>query len=79
MADEKDEVRQLARTLQTCLELTEPVQQIQLFKKVGFFSQRCKARRLELDVLFVFISCSHILGSDKNRSSSAIFRLIKQY
>lgn len=36
VADEKDEVKQLAQTLQTCLELTDPVQQIQLVKKVGF-------------------------------------------
>ncbi|CAG10186.1 unnamed protein product [Tetraodon nigroviridis] len=35
VADEKDEVKQLAQTLQTCLELTEPVQQIQLVKKAG--------------------------------------------
>lgn len=29
-----DGVRQVAQTLQSCLELTEPVQQIQLVKKV---------------------------------------------
>lgn len=32
----EDGVRQVAQTLQSCLELTEPVQQIQLVKKVGF-------------------------------------------
>ncbi|KAK5853649.1 hypothetical protein PBY51_014784 [Eleginops maclovinus] len=32
---EEDGVRELAQTLQSCLELTEPVQQIQLFKKAG--------------------------------------------
>ncbi|XP_029306193.1 thyroid adenoma-associated protein [Cottoperca gobio] len=31
----EDEIRQVARTLQSCLELTEPVQQIQLVKKAG--------------------------------------------
>lgn len=31
----EDGVRQVARTLQSCLELTEPVQQIQLVKKAG--------------------------------------------
>ncbi|XP_072247562.1 thyroid adenoma-associated protein [Leuresthes tenuis] len=31
----EDGVRQVARTLQSCLELTEPVQQIQLIKKAG--------------------------------------------
>nr|XP_046258832.1 thyroid adenoma-associated protein isoform X2 [Scatophagus argus] len=31
----EDGVRQLAQTLQSCLELTEPVQQIQLVKKAG--------------------------------------------
>lgn len=30
----EDGVRQVAQTLQSCLELTEPVQQIQLVKKV---------------------------------------------
>lgn len=34
----EDGVGQLARTLQSCLELSEPVQQIQLVKKVGFES-----------------------------------------
>lgn len=34
----EDGVDQLARTLQSCLELSEPVQQIQLVKKVGFES-----------------------------------------
>ncbi|KAM3863138.1 thyroid adenoma-associated protein [Diretmus argenteus] len=32
---EDDEVRQVAQTLQACLELTEPVQQIQQVKKLG--------------------------------------------
>lgn len=32
--EEEDGVKQLARTLQACLGLTEPVQQIQLVKKV---------------------------------------------
>ncbi|XP_041645448.1 thyroid adenoma-associated protein isoform X2 [Cheilinus undulatus] len=31
----EDEVRQVARTLQSCLEMTDPVQQIQLVKKAG--------------------------------------------
>ena len=31
----EDGVRQVAQTLQSCLELTEPVQQIQLIKKVS--------------------------------------------
>lgn len=31
----EDGVRQVAKTLQACLELKEPVQQIQLVKKVG--------------------------------------------
>ncbi|XP_062257166.1 thyroid adenoma-associated protein isoform X1 [Platichthys flesus] len=32
----EDGIRQVAQTLQSCLELTEPVQQIQLIKKAGF-------------------------------------------
>lgn len=37
MTDGEDGVRQVAHTLQSCLELTEPVQQIQLVKKVKHF------------------------------------------
>lgn len=36
MSGGEDGVGQLAHTLQSCLELTEPVQQIQLVKKVCF-------------------------------------------
>ncbi|XP_056902918.1 thyroid adenoma-associated protein isoform X1 [Takifugu flavidus] len=35
VGDEDDGVRQLAQTLQSCLELTEPVQQIRLVEKAG--------------------------------------------
>lgn len=35
VGDEEDGVRQLARTLQSCLELTEAVQQIRLVEQVG--------------------------------------------
>lgn len=37
VTDGEDGVRQVAHTLQSCLELTEPVQQIQLVKKVKNF------------------------------------------
>lgn len=51
--DKEDEVKQLARTLQSCLELTEPVQQIQLVKKVGF-RQRLSTQKSVIVQIFGF-------------------------
>lgn len=42
VADGEAAVSQLAQTLQACIELNDPVQQVKLIKKVGLFGRQCK-------------------------------------
>ncbi|XP_067385468.1 thyroid adenoma-associated protein isoform X2 [Channa argus] len=56
---ENDGVRQVARTLQSCLELAEPVQQIQLVKKAGSQLEALSEQQSDGTLLE---TCLHILA-----------------